>query len=99
MMNISSATRCEPGYLNSNCLTSLALFLSSGDGRAWEIRFVNARLMWRKPKPSTAHPQSGKNREINAVLGKALRVLGHAQLFEPIGDLMPGAKPTRPSLR
>ena len=40
--------------------------------------------------------QVGKDREINAVFGKALRVLGHAELFEPIRNLLHGAKPTRP---
>ena len=40
-----------------------------------------------------------KDRDINVVFGKALRVLGHAEFFEPIGDLLHGAKPTRPSLR
>ena len=38
-------------------------------------------------------------RETNPVFGKALGVLGHAELFEPIGNLLHGAKPTRPSLR
>ena len=32
--------------------------------------------------------QVGKDREINAVLGKALRVLGHAELFEPVRNLL-----------
>ena len=32
--------------------------------------------------------QIGKDREINAVLGKALRVLGHAELFEPVRNLL-----------
>ena len=32
--------------------------------------------------------QVGKNREINAIFGKALRVLGHAELFEPIANLL-----------
>ena len=31
--------------------------------------------------------QFGENREINAVFSKALRVLGHAELFEPVRHL------------
>jgi hypothetical protein len=42
--------------------------------------------------------QVAKNRKINAVFSKTSRVLGHAERFEPIGDLLHGAKPTRPSL-
>ena len=38
-------------------------------------------------------------RETNPVFSKALGVLGHAEFFEPIGNLLHGAKPTRPSLR
>jgi len=30
--------------------------------------------------------QLGQNREINIVFGKALRVLGHAELIEPVLD-------------
>ena len=43
--------------------------------------------------------QIAKDRDIDVVLGKALRVLGHAELFEPVRDLLHRAKPTRPSLR
>ena len=43
--------------------------------------------------------QVGKDRKINAIFGKTIRVLGHTELFEPVGDLLHGAKPTRPSLR
>ena len=32
--------------------------------------------------------QFGKDREINAVLGKTLRVLGHAEFFQPVGNLL-----------
>ena len=32
--------------------------------------------------------QIGQDREINAVFGKALRVLGHAELFEPVRHLL-----------
>ena len=32
--------------------------------------------------------QVGENREINAVFSKALRVLGHAELFEPVRDFL-----------
>ena len=43
--------------------------------------------------------QMGKYRDINFVLGKALGVLGHAELFEPVCNLLHGRKPQRPSLR
>ena len=43
--------------------------------------------------------QVAKDREINAIFSKTIRVLGQAELFEPVGDLLHGAKPTRPSLR
>ena len=32
--------------------------------------------------------QIAKDRDINAIFGKALRVLGHAELFEPICNLL-----------
>src|ERR1700758_2035267 len=32
--------------------------------------------------------QFAKDREINAVFSKTLRVLGHAELFEPVGNLL-----------
>ena len=32
--------------------------------------------------------QVGKNREINAVFSKTLGVLGHAEFFEPVGNLL-----------
>ena len=32
--------------------------------------------------------QVAKDRDINAVLGKTLRVLGHAELFEPVRNLL-----------
>ena len=32
--------------------------------------------------------QVAKNRDINVALGKALRVLGHAELFEPVRNLL-----------
>src|SRR5215475_493574 len=32
--------------------------------------------------------QVGENGHINVVLGEPLRVLGHAELFEPVGDLL-----------
>src|SRR5215471_8809241 len=32
--------------------------------------------------------QVGKNREIDAVFGKTLGVFGHAELFEPVGNLL-----------
>jgi hypothetical protein len=32
--------------------------------------------------------QIAKYRDINPVLGKALRVLGHAELFEPVSNLL-----------
>jgi hypothetical protein len=32
--------------------------------------------------------QVGKDREINAVFGKTLCVLGHAEFFEPISNLL-----------
>src|SRR6202035_5055055 len=38
--------------------------------------------------------QVAKDRKINAVFSKASRVLGHAELFEPIGNLLHGRKPT-----
>ena len=34
--------------------------------------------------------QVGKDREINAIFGKTLRILGHAELFEPIRNLLHG---------
>ena len=43
--------------------------------------------------------QVAKDRKINAIFGKTIRVLGQTELFEPVGDLLHGAKPTRPSLR
>jgi hypothetical protein len=33
--------------------------------------------------------QVGENREINAVFSKALGILGHAELFEPVRNLRP----------
>src|SRR4029077_1049201 len=39
--------------------------------------------------------QVAQNRKINAVFSKASRVLGHAELFEPIGNLLHGRKPPR----
>ena len=36
----------------------------------------------------------GENGEINSVLGKALSVLGHADFFEPICNLLHGGPPT-----
>ena len=98
MMNISSATRCEPGYLNSNCLTSLALLdlvVTGGVGdtlRQCSPDVAKAEAFDRAPAVrGEPRDQCGS--------GKALRVLGHAEFFEPIGDLLHGAKPTRPSLR
>ena len=41
--------------------------------------------------------QVGKNREINAIFGKALRVLGHAELFEPIANLLHRLPPALPA--
>ena len=38
--------------------------------------------------------QVAKDRKINAVLGKALRVLGHAELFEPVRNLLHCAAPS-----
>src|SRR5215472_9260385 len=38
--------------------------------------------------------QVGENGEINSVLGKALSVLGHAEFFEPICNLLHGGPPT-----
>ena len=32
--------------------------------------------------------QIGKDGKINIVVGKTLRVLGHAELFEPVRDLL-----------
>ena len=32
--------------------------------------------------------QFGQDREIDVVLGKALRVLGHTELFEPVRNLL-----------
>jgi len=32
--------------------------------------------------------QVGENREINAVFSKTIRVLGHAELFEPVRNLL-----------
>ena len=32
--------------------------------------------------------QMAESRDINAVLSKALRVLGHAELFEPVRNLL-----------
>ena len=37
--------------------------------------------------------QVAKDRKINAVFSKTSRVLGHAELFEPIGNLLHGRKP------
>ena len=37
--------------------------------------------------------QVAKDREINAVFGKTLRVLGHAELFEPVRNLLHCRKP------
>jgi hypothetical protein len=34
--------------------------------------------------------QVAEDREINAVFSKALRILGHAELFEPVGNLLHG---------
>ena len=42
--------------------------------------------------------QFAENVDIDVALGKALRILGHAELFEPICNLLHRAKPTRPSL-
>ena len=43
--------------------------------------------------------QVGKDREINAVLSKALGVLGHAEFFEPVRNLLHCAASLRWSLR
>jgi hypothetical protein len=32
--------------------------------------------------------QMGENRDIDAVIGKGFRVLGHAELFEPVRNLL-----------
>ena len=32
--------------------------------------------------------QVGKDREINAVFGKPVQVLGHAEFFQPVGNLL-----------
>ena len=32
--------------------------------------------------------QIGKNGQVNRVIGKTLRILGHAELFEPVRDLL-----------
>jgi len=40
--------------------------------------------------------QFGKNREINAIFGKAFCVLGHAEFFEPLSNL-PHRDPSRGS--
>ena len=39
--------------------------------------------------------QVAKDGGVDVALGKALRVLGHAESFEPIGDLLHGRKPRR----
>ena len=39
--------------------------------------------------------QMRERRNINPVLGKALGVLGHAELFEPVGNLLHCRKPPR----
>ena len=39
--------------------------------------------------------QVAKDREIDAVLGKALGVLGHAEFFQPVRDLLHRTAPTR----
>jgi hypothetical protein len=39
--------------------------------------------------------QMGECREIDPILGKTLCVLGHAELSEPIGNLLHGRKPRR----
>jgi hypothetical protein len=37
--------------------------------------------------------QFAENVDIDVALGKALRILGHAKLFEPVGDLLHSANP------
>jgi hypothetical protein len=37
--------------------------------------------------------QIGENAEINMVLCEKLRVLGHAEIFEPVGNLLHGPSP------
>jgi hypothetical protein len=39
----------------------------------------------------------GECRNANPVFGKALSVLGHAELFEPVRNLLHGGPPTVPS--
>jgi len=43
--------------------------------------------------------QITKDREIDVVLSKALRVLGHAEFFEPIRNFLHCGAPVRRTLR
>jgi hypothetical protein len=43
--------------------------------------------------------QVGENLGVNVVLGEALGVLGHAELFEPVGNLLHGGAPSPRALR
>ena len=42
--------------------------------------------------------QVGKDREINAVFGKPVQVLGHAEFFQPVGNLLHCGHPTESTL-
>jgi hypothetical protein len=43
--------------------------------------------------------QVPKDRDIDSVLGKTLRVLGHAELFEPVRNLLHCGAPSQRTLR
>jgi hypothetical protein len=83
-------------------LTELRNFLRfrlrcGGRFRRWRRRngkFANRAQYFAPITKNDAHflqvliGQIGKNREINTVFGKALRVLGHAEFFEPVRNLL-----------
>jgi hypothetical protein len=61
--------------------------VADGGGKACyglrSLTFSRWRGLWR-----VLIYQVGKDGEINSILGKALGVLGHAELLEPISDLL-----------
>ena len=82
------------GVLGGFAPEQSALMFGAADSRDWRsTKLSDRRNIFRRWPSKTPSPQGpdrsgGGEREINAVFSKALGVLGHAEVFEPIRNLL-----------